>query len=51
MITDHLARSAKTSSPSDKFAIELTKDLDLLLYVVDLVLCALQIYDLDRYRQ
>lgn len=35
--------------PGDAVRVKLAKDLNLLLDIVDLILCALQVDDLDRY--
>jgi hypothetical protein len=37
--------------PGHIFAVELPEDLDLLLNIVDLVLCILEVDDLDSYGQ
>lgn len=39
--------SEDVNLPSDELAIQLTEDLYLLLYIVDLVLCAFEVNDLD----
>lgn len=41
-------RAKKNNALGDMGRVELGKDLNLLLDVLDLVFCALEIYDLDR---